>query len=645
MAPREVPVPEVVFAELSRILASPPFANAARSQQFLRHVVEHSLRHDEDALKEYTIAVEVFDRDASYDPSIDATVRVEAGRLRSRLRDYYAGPGKGDPLLIEVPKGGYHATFSTQTVVAPAPEPIHVDAEVVPLVAAARPKPGLSFRNWRWAALAAVLLAMLPVSFWAYRRTNPNRTAAPDQAIVLAILPFANQTGDPRNDYLTEGLTDNLIRQMAELHQIRVVSRAAVGNLNQQAAVKELGATALLAGQLQRNAAGRLVLNSELSSAREGTVLRSSQFYPEASDLRPVQADIVQDIMQGLAIRMDSAASALAQRQLTTSPAAYGDFLRGETDMENGDEASLIEASQLFEGAVEKDRNFAQAYSSLAEAHLELGMYFEPPFDHFKVAGSAARQALAIDPAMSDPHGVLGLIHLVYDWDYSAAQVELAAAERREVAIWHLGCTAHLLDSTGNLRHAEEDLQHMLEFSPGASNLVAELGCVKYYGKRYEESVQFYQQALRSDPHSVLAAWGYGRTLGAMGRYKEALAELEQYVATYKIEHPLILGEIGYIQALAGNRQGAMETMEKLKLRSHKTFIDPYFVAIIYLGLNDSKATYEWLNKAYDIRSPFLISIATDPKWSSSQADPRLQALWNRMATQKHQDEQSSGSM
>ena len=644
MTSPQVPAPAEVLAALDRIFASPPFASAARSQRFLRYVVERSLGDEEDALKEYTIAVEVFDRDTSYDPAIDATVRVEAGRLRSRLRDYYAGPGSADPVLIEIPKGAYRATFTTRAVVAPpaqakGEEQVSAAATVV-AVQRSRLHPA-----WRWAVPAAAILVLLLALFWTYRRMQPPHGAPAEQPTVLAILPFANQTGDTRNNYLTEGLTDNLIRQMSELHHLRVLARTAVENANREFIVKQLGATAVLTGQLQRNPAGRLVLNSELSNAQSGTVLRSSQFYPEESDLRPVQADIVQDVLKGLAIPMDSAASDFARRPLTASPSAYADFLRGEADMQNGDEGSLNEASRLFEGAVQKDGNFAQAYSSLAEAHLELGMYFEPPLEHFAVARRAAERALAIDPAMSDPHGVLGLIHLVYDWNYSAAQSELAAAERREVAIWHLGCTAHLLDSTGNLRHAEEDLQHMLEFSPGASNLVAELGCVKYYGKRYEESVQFYQQALSSDPHSLLAAWGYGRTLGAMGRYKEALAVLEKYRETYKIEHPLLLGEIGYIQALAGNREGAMETMAKLKMLSHKAFIDPYFVAIIYLGLSDRNATYEWLDKAYDIRSPFLVSIATDPKWSKSQADPRLQELWNRMTTQKHPEQQISGSM
>jgi len=112
------PTLQEIRSQLERIIASKPFLNSNRSQRFLRYVVEGSLRDGADPLKEYAIAVEVFARDASYDPAIDATVRVEAGRLRTRLRDYYADEGRNDPVVIDVPKGGYRATFTERSVTA-----------------------------------------------------------------------------------------------------------------------------------------------------------------------------------------------------------------------------------------------------------------------------------------------------------------------------------------------------------------------------------------------------------------------------------------------------------------------------------------------------------------------------------------------
>ena len=116
MESTQTPSAEEIQVELERVLASVPFANSHRSQRFLRYVVECSLNNRDEFLKEFAIAVDVFERNVSYDPSIDATVRVEAGRLRSRLRDYYADEGRNDPVVIDVPKGGYRASFTERSV-------------------------------------------------------------------------------------------------------------------------------------------------------------------------------------------------------------------------------------------------------------------------------------------------------------------------------------------------------------------------------------------------------------------------------------------------------------------------------------------------------------------------------------------------
>ena len=150
-----LPASNPAHAQLHRILNSRAFAGAHRSQLFLRYIVGHALDHPDEPLKEYSIALDVFDRDASYDPAVDAAVRVEAGRLRSRLREYYAAEGQTDPLLIEVPRGGYRAVFRPrQSAVVPVPRPL----TLVPA------KPALSgARRLRllWAIPVAFLLGAL----------------------------------------------------------------------------------------------------------------------------------------------------------------------------------------------------------------------------------------------------------------------------------------------------------------------------------------------------------------------------------------------------------------------------------------------------------------------------------------------------
>ncbi len=631
MESTRMPSVEEVRTALERVLASSPFANSNRSQRFLRYVVESSLNNHDEFLKEFAIAVDVFGRNVSYDPSVDATVRVEAGRLRSRLRDYYSDEGRNDPIVIEIPKGGYRATF-TERIAGPG---IAVP-QVAPSASSADDTPKqVAKPRWRRIAPLALAVAILiaaigGVALWR-KRTLPIAGAVNGQK-VLAVLPFSNQTGANANNYLTEGITETLIRQFSLIPQLRVISRAAADRVNKQNAASELGVGYLLTGALERNADGRLVLNAELSDAKNGAVLRSNQYIPDEADLRPIQAEIVQDAVKGLGISPEIAQAAGAQRPLTSSPAAFQNFLRGEAVARLRDNpANLHEAIRNFEEAVWLDPSFAFAYSSMAEGHLALGIFYEAPRDHMPLARQYAQRALMLDPSMHQAHAILGLIDLLYDWNLPLAQSELDQADTRDHAIWQLGCTAHLLSINGRFRHAEEDLESMLEFDPHSGMLIAELGCVKYYAGHYDDSIRYYRQALTLDSRSVLGYWGMGRALAGEARYKEALDDLKQFKKLNGFEPTIITAEIGFTEAASGDRHAAIEILNQLNEESKHMYVDPYLRAVVYLGLKDRENTYAWLDRAYQDHSPFLISLATDPKWSDSRTDARFEALWNRM--------------
>ncbi len=620
--------PEEIRAELERVLGSALFSNSQRSQRFLRYVVEASLNNVDESLKEFAIAVDVFERNTSYDPSIDATVRVEAGRLRTRLREYYADGGSRDPIVIDVPKGGYRATFTARPdPPGPARLETATSAPVTPVIA----NHG-SYRTIAFAAISVMLVvALAGLANW--RKPAPHPAPGVNGPKVLAVLPFTNLTGANANNYLTEGITETLIRQFSLIPQLKVISRAAADRVNKQNAAGELGVGYLLTGALERNADGRLVLNAELSDAKNGTVLGSKQYIPDEADLRPIQAEIVQDAVKGLGIP-PTAQVAGAKRPLTSSPGAFQSFLRGETAARLRDNpANLHEAIHDFEEAVRLDPAFAFAYSSMAESHLGLGVYYEAPRDHMPLARQYAQRALMLDPSLHQAHAILGLIDLLYDWNFAAGQSELEEADARDHAIWQLGCTTHLLTLNGRYRHAEEDLESMLEFDPHSGMLIAELGCVNYYAGHYDDAIRYYQQALTLDPRSVLANWGMARVLAREKRYKEALDRLKQVKKLNGFEPPIITAEIGFTEAASGDRQAALQTLKQLREESKHIYVDSFLMAVVYLGLKDRENTYAWLDRAYQAHSPFLVSLATDPKWSDSRSDSRFEALWNRMTS------------
>jgi TolB-like protein len=634
------PTAQEIEDELSRILSSKVFATALRSQHFLRFVVERSLADEPAPLKEFAIAMEVFERNQDYDPAIDATVRVEAGRLRSRLREYYGGEGKGDPVLIDIPKGGYCPVFTPRDVRVSATTADRLTGEQAGTV---QDKPVRPEFRWRlWALMGVVLLTVVAVGTWRWHgRSQPKESGVGvSQPIALAVVPFANETGDKAKDYLADGLTDNLIRQFSEIPALKVMSRGAVYRFQASGATavsagRVLHVNSVLTGEMHE-ANGELIVDTELSNSADGSIIESRRYLPEGGDLRPVQASITHDLIQGLKIELDARQSAHVLRPISTSMAAYQEMLRGEVAARGNSPVALHEAIGHFEQAVKLDPTFAIAWSDLGQAHLLLGIYFEDPREHMPQASEYANRALRLDSESGEAHGTLGLVKLLYDWDYAGAASELAAIKDEQSAMTVLSCTSHLMAETGRTRDADEMVNRMLGYDPESAQLVGELGCIDYYRGDYENAMRHYRDAMGMDSHSPVPYWGLGKTLSLQGRYGEAVKVLRQFKPANGFEPPLLTAEIGYALGREGKTSESEQELAELREESKSAFVDPYLVAVIYLGMGDEQSTLAWLDRAYVVRSTFLISISTEPKWKSMIERPALQALLAKMTPREH---------
>ncbi len=624
--------------ELERILSSKVFATAQRSQAFLRYVVERSLTDERPPLKEFSIAMDVFARGDDYDPSIDATVRVEAGRLRGRLREYYDLEGSGDPVAIDVPKGGYCPTFTFRNGRVGAAK------EAQPIVEQVRPvaiMPERASLGWgRWAVVGLVLLGLVGVWRWHSSRKQVSSDLGGGQQIALAVLPFANDTGDKANDYLADGLTDNLIRQFSEIPPLKVMARSAVyryrSSTDKAVSVgRLLHVNSVLTGEIHQ-ANGKLIVDTELSNVSDGSIIESHRYLPEDYDLRPVQASIAQDLIHGLKIELDARQSAHILRPVSSSTEAYQEMLRGESAVRGNSPIGIHDAIGHFEQAVKLDPKFTIAWSDLGQAHLLLGTFFEDPRQHMPQAIEYATRALQLDPAFGEAHGTLGLVYLLYDWDYAAASSELASAKSEQSALTVLSCTAHLMAQAGRTRDADEMIHRMLGYDPQSAQLIGELGCIDYYRGDYESATQHYREAMTKDAHSPIPYWGLGKTLSLQGKYGEALKVMRQFKPANGFEPPLLTAEIGYALGREGRTSEAQGVIAELREESKSTFVDPYLVSLIYLGMGDEQAALQWLNRAYTVRSSFLIGVSTEPKWKPMIVRPGLQAFLAKMTPQEH---------
>ena len=309
---------------LDRILASPCFAQSERQQRFLKFIVTETLAGHADRLKGYTIAVEVFDRDASFDPATDAIVRVEAARLRAKLREYYEREGRTDLVRFELPKGTYGirmAWRSPETTLSPQASP-------------------------RWRAKT-------------FKDTASTRLQPIEDRPSLAVLPLVNMSSNPEQEYFADGITDGLITELSRLPGLFVISRHSsfvYKGISKRAAEigAELGIRYLLEGSVQR-AADRVRITVQLIDAASGTYLWAERYDRELKDIFAVQDDVTQRVVSVLQVKFAAAEQGRSGHGGTVNVEAHDCLLRGLERLWLFTAESSREASVQLARAVELD--------------------------------------------------------------------------------------------------------------------------------------------------------------------------------------------------------------------------------------------------------------------------------------------------
>lgn len=546
------------------------------------------------------------------------------------------GDSSRDPRFIEtIPTRGYRFIAPVE-VLPEISQPVPVLAEAPPQPLADTGAERLPGRSWlpTVAVLAVSLLVIASTSIllWRRHKTVPIVHRAP---ISIAVLPLLNQTGDPSLDYVSDGTTQSIIQDLAGILGLRVIGSTTVFHFRNtpqdtQSIGHNLGVDAVLQGRLQRNH-GKLVLNVELTQTNDNSILLSHQYLSDTPDLRSVQADILHDTLQALSFDTGKLGGQSPLDPHTNSSAAYEENLRGEALIRTDSPQAFRDAVRHFQKATALDPNFDRAWSDLAQAHLFLGIYYESPLDHMPVARTAALRALRLNPSLPEAHGSLGVVDLLYDWDYASAASELEKEGAMRSAMSILACTAHLREQSGHPRRAEEEVRRLLSYDPQSEMLVSELGCAAYYERHYEDAIRSYRSAMELDPGSPLPYLGLGRSLTELGKYQEAVDVLDSFSKRNGFAPPILLAESGYTCALSGDQKGAMQRMKSLEDQAKSAYVDPYLIALIYHGLHDHTATIDWLQKAAAVHSSLLFSILSDPMWEDSQQDPQLIAIVDKM--------------
>jgi adenylate cyclase len=536
-----------VREQLERILGSPGFDASARNRRFLEYVVEETLAGRADRLKGLAIAIDVFGRDATIDPQHDPVVRIEAAKLRRGLERYYLSAGREDPIRIDIPKGAYVPTFEEREHPLPDPAPAlpagEAAAAVVKPMAPGDARP-------RWYGLTSALLAGSFVGGLGWLGTDLLASRSPsggsgDAAMALprgpkiAVLPFQNLSGDPEQAYFAEGVSDQIVTDLARFKALFVLSPQSTAKYQEQSAdpprlKRELGIDYLLTGSV-RHDQGQIRLLTRLVDAGSGKIVWSDSYSDELtpSNVFEIQEDVSQQVSAVIASNYGVIAEAgqtKAQSEPSTSLAAYDCVLRYYSYQKSFDRQEHARVRACLERAVELDPDYADAWAVLANVYAQEHRFGYNPrpelYDPRERSLAAARRAVEIEPR--NPTAQLMLANALFD---RHDLVGFKAAGERAIALNP--------NDPDILAHFGLRLVYMGEWERGRALVTKAIALNPEHPEWYTDPIIYYYYQTRDYQRALVEAqrqqissgiwWWLFRAmiLGQLGRSEEAQPAIE----------------------------------------------------------------------------------------------------------------------
>ncbi len=621
------PTPDEIRSALARVLESSRFREAPRISAFLRFVVERWLAGEPEQIKETVIALEVYGRGSTFNPQNDSIVRVEAGRLRSKLRDYYLTEGQDEPLRIDLPKGAYVPVFhSTQP-----PEPAAGDA------AEKQPRNGVPRRRQvvRLALAAAVVAAAGAVAAYYWGTFRRGSTPPPSPARRVAVLPFTDLSQQHGLAYFCDGLAEEMIDDLSRVPGLSVLARGSSfqfrgANVDAREVGRRLQVDRVLLGSV-RQSGSKVRVSAQLVDSSTGLTLWSSSYDRESRDALAVQDDIAREVARSLEVQM----SARAAASRPSDPAAYELYLKGRYYYWKSNAEDEARALNHFEEAVQRDAAFAPAWAGIADVLASTPLR-GVQVDQALVdrARAAARRALELNPQLVD--GLLAQAHLArtldYDWRESERLYKQALALQPGAARPH-NSYAVLLSLSGRFGEADNELREAMRLDPLSMQVHSNLVLNLYRQRRYAEAVQAARKAAAIAPsyrniYSPMAA-----ALAEMGQFRaafDALDSLTRNSAGQLLDHHLALR--GYILARSGDATAARAVLRELERRAASRYVPKSAVADVLLALGERNRALDLMESAVGTREVLLAGLLVSPHADPLRSDPRFVRLTQAIA-------------
>jgi serine/threonine protein kinase/Tfp pilus assembly protein PilF len=491
---------------------------------------------------------------------------------------------------------------------------------------------GAATRHKLVSALIVLVLALaIAAGYWFVVGRHQTQT---QRLSSIAVLPFENTTHDQNIEYLSDGVTESLINSLSRLPQLRVIARNSVfsyknQNQNLQQVAQQLNVQAVLTGRVMMQG-DMLDVRVELTDTSNNSQIWGDHYQRKAADIFAVQDEIAQQVTEKLSGRLTGAQRQDVTKRYTENVEAYDLYLKGRSFNNQVVGESLDRAIPLFDKAIALDPQFALAYAARAETYFNLGDLSLRMSDARLKAKQDAEKAVSIDPRLVEARTTLANLKFQYEWDFSGAEHDFKQAialnanyaEAHHQYAWYLALIGKEAESFAEMTVAQQ-------LDPMSPPINIDLTLPLFLSRRFDETVAMARSQMDMFPNFYLTHMVLGNALLLKGDHAGGIKEIEKAKELESTPH--LKGVLAFHYARGGRKDDARKLLQDLQEQEKVRYVAPYWIAMIYVGLDEKDKAFEWFEKAYQERSWFLIFIKMDPLMDSVRSDPRYLSLIRRI--------------
>ena len=485
-------------------------------------------------------------------------------------------------------------------------------------------------RGFTFAAIGVALVVILALGYFYWPRSRATAIES------IAVIPFVYETGNADVEYLSDGMTETLIGSLSQLPNLNVKARSSVfrykgKGTSPQTIGKELNVQALLNGRVVQRG-DQLTLSLELIDAQTENVLWSERYNRKQTELLALQSEIARDVSSKLKSKLSGEDVAKVDKKYTANPEAYQLYLKGRFSWNKRTPESLKQAIGFYDQAIEKDPNYALAFSGLAETYVLFSFYgVTPARESMPKAKVAVDRALTIDDSLAEAHAAHGKYLAFFEFDRSGSEREF----RRAIELNPNYATAYQwlgLDFLVLTRRFDEGIRELRragEIDPLSPVIGSDTASALGYARRFDEAIDQARRTLELEPGFSYAHTSLGYALDGKGQFAEAISEYEKAIS---------LSDDGYTRAVLiralmrmGRRSEAERQMEALRKFGSKNYVPNFCFAIAHTALGDKEAAMALLEKDVEERSSYVATIGIELALDELRSEPRFKAMLKRM--------------